>query len=394
VKGLSLKAKVFLSLLRHTRGGTLHVRFPDGMIESFGQGAPEITMNVREWHVIDDLLNKGDLGMAESIIAGTLEVDNVAALIQWACFNEDALSRLIHGTWYGTLFDRLCHLMRPNNRRGAKKNIIAHYDLGNDFYRLWLDNTMTYSSGIFESADQDLSKAQFAKYDRIIQALDIKSSDHILEIGCGWGGFFTRAVETTGCKVTAVMNSPSQAEFNRQLIGTKGFQGHVDLQQIDYRDIKGRFDKVVSIEMIEAVGQNYWSSFFDKVSASLKTGGTAMIQSITINDSLFDDYRSKTDFIQRYVFPGGMLLAPKIFEQYGKNSSFLTDQPFEFGLSYAETLVHWRDNFLAQTQAVRDLGFDDNFMRLWKLYLEYCEGAFRAGRINVGHYLLQKQDGV
>lgn len=394
MKGISLKAKVFLSLLKHTKGGTLHIQFPDGTAESFGRSSPEIHLKVHEWYVIDDLLDKGDLGMAEAIIAGNMEVDDVSALVQWACENEDALARLIHGTWYGTLFDRLRHLMRPNNKRGAKKNIMAHYDLGNDFYRLWLDKTMTYSSGIFDSVDMDLSDAQFAKYDRIIQSLDIKSSDHILEIGCGWGGFFTRAVETTGCKVTAVMNSPSQAAFNRQLIDAKGFGKYVDLQQIDYRDIKGRFDKVVSIEMIEAVGQNYWSSFFQKVSSSLNNGGKAMIQSITINDSLFNDYCSKTDFIQRYVFPGGMLLAPKIFQEYGKKSSMLTDHPFEFGHSYAETLVRWRDNFQAQKDAVMEMGFDDKFMRLWKLYLEYCEGAFRANRINVGHYLLQKKDGV
>lgn len=388
--GPSFKARIFLKLLKNTRGGSLSVTFPDGKVEHFGDGPSSINLRIHQWSAIDELLDKGDLGLAETIIEGTLEVDNIVGLVEWACRNDEAMERMIHGTWYGTLAARLRRYLTENSRGGAKKNIMAHYDLGNDFYRLWLDQSMTYSSGIYSEQKESLEQAQLAKYDRIIDELGIKSGDHILEIGCGWGGFFSRAVERTDCKVTAVMNSPAQALHNRDLINQRGFAGQVDLRQMDYRDIEGRFDKIVSIEMIEAVGEKYWGSFFDKVSSSLKTGGEAMIQSITIQDHLFESYRAKTDFIQRYVFPGGMLLAPKTFELYGTKSELRTAKPFEFGISYAETLQEWRKNFEQVEKTVLDMGFDEKFIRMWKLYLSYCEGAFRAQRINVGHYHLEK----
>lgn len=390
MKSLSIKARLFLRLLKNTKGGAVCVIFPDGSKDVFGQGTPEVYVEARDWQVFDEMVNKGDLGLAETIIAGRLVVSDVSQLVQWACSNDQELARFIHGTWYGTLIDRFHRIMTRNSRDGAKRNIMAHYDLGNEFYKLWLDPTMTYSSALYTEATQDLSEAQLQKYDRIIDELEIKEGDHILEIGCGWGGFFSRAVERTGCKVTAVMNSPAQANYNREMIASKGLAGSVELRQQDYRDIEGRFDKIVSIEMIEAVGETYWKTFFEKVSASLKSGGQAMIQSITIQDSLFDSYREKTDFIQRYIFPGGMLLAPKVFDSYGAASGLKVAAPFEFGLSYAETLNQWHKSFNDKEQQVRALGFDDHFMRLWRLYLSYCEGAFRAGRINVGHYHLQK----
>lgn len=390
MNSLSLKARLFLRLLKNTQGGQVRVTFPDGTVDVFGQGQPEIEVQVADWQVFDEMISKGDLGLAETIISGRLVVSDISQLVQWACINDQELARFIHGTWYGTLADRVHRLFTQNSRQGAKKNIVAHYDLGNDFYKLWLDPTMTYSSAIYSRPGQDLAEAQMQKYDRIIDQLNIKAGDHVLEIGCGWGGFFSRAVERTGCKVTAVMNSPSQARHNRQMIADKGMTSNVDLRQQDYRDIEGRFDKVVSIEMIEAVGEGYWKNFFDKVSASLKDGGQSMIQSITIQDSLFDTYREKTDFIQRYVFPGGMLLAPRVFNSYGAESGLKAAAPFEFGLSYAETLKQWHQAFNQKEKEVRALGFDDSFLRLWRLYLSYCEGAFLAGRINVGHYLLER----
>lgn len=390
MKNLSLKGRIFLRLLKNTRGGRVRIMFPDGTEEVFGEGQPQIEVEAEDWQVFDELISKGDLGLAEAIISGRLIVSDVSQLVQWACHNDQELARFIHGTWYGTFADRVHRFFTQNSRQGAKKNIMAHYDLGNEFYKLWLDPTMTYSSAIYSHAGQSLSEAQYQKYDRIIDELNIKSSDHILEIGCGWGGFFSRAVERTGCKVTAVMNSPSQARHNKQLIESKGLGDSVNLRQQDYRDIEGRFDKIVSIEMIEAVGEGYWKNFFDKVSVSLKDGGQAMIQSITIQDSLFDTYRAKTDFIQRYIFPGGMLLAPKVFNSYGAGSGLKAAAPFEFGLSYAETLKQWHQTFNQKENEVRALGFDDSFLRLWRLYLSYCEGAFLAGRINVGHYLLEK----
>ena len=266
---------------------------------------------------------------------------------------------------------------------------MAHYDLGNDFYQLWLDPTMSYSSAIFRENNETLTQAQLNKYDRMIDQLNIKSTDHVLEIGCGWGGFFSRAVERTGCKVTAVMNSPSQAMYNKDLINNKNFKGYVDLKEMDYRDIEGKYDKIVSIEMIEAVGEEYWDNYFQKLSSSLKNKGAAIVQGITIRDDLFYSYRKKTDFIQNYIFPGGMLLANSIFDKKSKENGMKLADQFEFGLSYAETLKMWEQNFLNQSDQIKAMGFDDKFMRMWRLYLNYCEGAFRAGRINVGQYLME-----
>lgn len=390
MKSLSFKSQMLFRLLKRTQGGTVEVTFPDGTLDSFGEGHPHIRVQAMNWDVFDNLFRKGDLGLAEAIIEGDLVVSDMAALVEWACLNERYMEQALYGTWFGTLLDRIRRMFTINSRRGAKKNIMAHYDLGNDFYRLWLDQTMTYSSALFQTGQETLQEAQYAKYDRIIESLNITARDHVLEIGCGWGGFFSRAVERTGCKVTAVMNSPAQARYNTELIYNRGLSGSVDLRQQDYRDIEGRFDKIVSIEMIEAVGERYWDSFFGKVSASLKSGGRAMIQSITIQDQYFSSYRNQTDFIQRYVFPGGMLLAPEVFREYGHRYNMKLEKPFEFGISYANTLRYWLNNFTEVQEDVAEMGFDDKFMRLWRLYLEYCEGAFRAERINVGHYLLEK----
>jgi cyclopropane-fatty-acyl-phospholipid synthase len=386
----SFAARLFVQILKNAKHGMVRVTFPDGKSEVYGQGGFVAHVVVKNWQVIDQLVNKGDLGLAEGIIEGALEVDNTAALIEWACRNDQSLGQALHGTLLGTLLYQFKRLLTRNTKDQAKKNIVAHYDLGNDFYKLWLDQTMSYSSALFKSENESLEQAQLNKYDRMIDMLNIKSTDHILEIGCGWGGFFSRAVERTGCKVTAVMNSPSQAQHNRQMIEAKGMKGHIDLQEIDYRDIQGKYDKVVSIEMIEAVGEKYWDNYFQKVSASIKGKGQAIIQGITIHDDYFYSYRQKTDFIQNYIFPGGMLLANSIFDRKSKENGMQLSDQYEFGISYADTLKLWRERFHAAKSRVHEMGFDDKFMRMWDLYLAYCEGAFRAGRINVGQYLIER----
>lgn len=386
----SIASRFFVQILKNAKHGVIKVTFPDGKSETYGEGSFIACVDVKKWTAIDNLVNKGDLGLAEEIIDGNISVDNTAALIEWACLNDQALSRALHGTWIGTLIYQVKRLLTRNSKSGAKKNIQAHYDLGNDFYQLWLDETMSYSAGIFKTQNESLETAQLNKYDRMIDILNIKSSDHILEIGCGWGGFFSRAVERTGCKVTAVMNSPKQAIYNREMINKRGMNSYIDLREIDYRDISGQYDKVVSIEMIEAVGEQYWDHYFKKVAASIKGKGSAIIQGITIQDDLFYSYRQKTDFIQNYIFPGGMLLANSIFDQKSKENNMQLSDQFEFGLSYAETLKIWRQRFNNVRDHVVQLGYDEKFMRLWNLYLSYCEGAFRAGRINVGQYFLEK----
>lgn len=390
MKKESLRIQFFLRMLRQAQHGTLQMTLPDGRLEKFGSGHPEIQIQIKTWDALELILSKGDLGFAEVVIQGDVRVNDTVALIEWACLNEQDLSQAFHGTWIGNLVAKFRHLLNRNNRKGAQKNIMAHYDLGNDFYQLWLDPSMTYSSALFSKNHQDIQSAQMAKYDRIIDQLQIKASDHILEIGCGWGGFFSRAIEKTGCQVTAVMNSPRQAQHNKKMIEAKGLTSHVNLIQQDYRDIEGKFDKVVSIEMIEAVGQQYWKTFFEKVGSSLKEKGAALIQGITIREDFFDHYRKNTDFIQQYVFPGGMLLTNKVFKESGKEQNLYLSDVHEFGLDYAQTLKLWREKFNQVLPEVKALGFDETFIRLWNLYFCYCEGAFRAKRINVGQFLLEK----
>lgn len=381
---------MFLQILKKAKYGTVDLFFPDGRSEKYGEGLPLIRVEVKDWHAIDQLFSRGDLGLAEAIIEGTIVVDDIAALVEWACRNDQDLGQALHGTWYGNVLAKLRHFLNRNDREGSKKNIVAHYDLGNEFYRLWLDPSMTYSAAIFEHPEQDIHSAQIAKYDRIIDSLKIKSGDHLLEIGCGWGGFFSRAVEKTGCQVTAVMNSPEQARHNQERINAQKMAGHINLIQQDYRDIQGKFDKVVSIEMIEAVGEKYWNTFFNKVSSSLKNKGGALIQGITIREDLFYSYRKNTDFIQQYVFPGGMLLTNTAFRDNARQHGMNLSDSFEFGDDYAKTLNIWRQNFNKALPHVYAMGFDDAFVRLWNLYLSYCEGAFRAKRISVGQFLLAR----
>ena len=379
-----------MQILKNAQHGSVCITFPDRQVSNFGKGNLIANIKINNWKAVDDCVSKGDIGLAESIINGDIEVDDTVALVEWACRNDQALGRALHGTILGTFLYQIKNFLNRNSKKQAKKNIVAHYDLGNDFYKLWLDQSMTYSSAIFNSETETLEQAQLNKYDRMIDKLEIKSSDHILEIGCGWGGFFSRAVERTGCKVTAVMNSPRQAMHNRQMISAKGMSSYIDLQEKDYRDIDGKYDKIVSIEMIEAVGEQYWDNYFQKISASLKGKGAAIVQGITIHDDLFYSYRQKTDFIQNYIFPGGMLLANSIFDKKSQQNGMKLVDQYEFGISYADTLKIWRKNFHNVKGQVKEMGFDDKFMRMWDLYLCYCEGAFRAGRINVGQYLMQQ----
>ncbi len=351
-------------------------------------------IRIKNFHVLHEIVRGGDIELASAIIREDVEISDEAEFISWACKNDDVLKSSFHGKLWGTLIPRIKRWFRPNTISGAKKNIMEHYDLGNDFYDKWLDSTMSYSSALFSSPNRndDLVDAQLKKYDRIIDSLGINSKDHVLEVGCGWGGFFSRAVERTGCKVTAVMNSPAQAAYNKELIKRKGLESAVQLELMDYRLIQGQFDKVVSIEMIEAVGEKYWPVYFEKISSSLKSGGRALIQSITIRENRFEEYRQNPDFINTLIFPGGMLLTNTALVENAARSGMRSDsEVFEFGLCYAETLKRWRENFL--TASCNELlpNLDRRFANLWRFYLSYCEGAFSAQRINVGHFTLEKK---
>lgn len=392
MKQLSLQTKILFKALERTRFGRVNLTIADGQTYSFGEGDLVSEVYIQDESVLSDILKRGDVAFGEAIANGVVRITDEARFILWACQNDDQLRAAFHGTVWGTLWLRVRNLFKRNTISGAKRNIMAHYDLGNDFYKQWLDPSMSYSSALFSSKNfnQDLQEAQLQKYDRIIEELEIKPGDHVLEVGCGWGGFFTRAIEKTGCKVTAVQNSPAQAEYNKNLIARKGMQQSIDLKLMDYRQISGRFDKVVSIEMVEAVGEKYWPTYFAKISDSLRSGGKALIQSITIREDRFQEYRRNPDFINSYIFPGGMLLTNSVIESQAQSVDMSSANPFEFGLSYAETLKRWRENFGSAIENGTLPQFDEKFLRLWNFYLSYCEGAFMAERINVGHYLLAK----
>lgn len=384
--------KIIYKSLEQTKFGQIKVSIGCEPAEVFGEGGLVSEVKIHDASVLSRVVRGGDIALAEAIMSNEIAITDEAAFVEWACHNDDVLKNAFHGTWLGTLVARIKSKLNENTVSGAQKNIMAHYDLGNRFYQSWLDSSMSYSSALYKDQNfsEDLIQAQFNKYDRIIDELEIKSSDHILEIGCGWGGFFSRAIERTGCKVTAVMNSPAQAQFNRKLIADRGFKTQVDLQQIDYRQIVGTYDKIVSIEMIEAVGYQYWSAYFDKVASSLKNKGQAVIQAITIKENRFEDYLKNPDFIKTYIFPGGMLLTNEAVKRNAASKGMNCATPFEFGLSYAETLNQWQKKFNLVFDSELSNSFDDRFRRLWNFYFSYCKGAFKANRINVAHFSISK----
>lgn len=385
--------RVLLSLLSRLRNGRLEFVTPEGKRLVFGGDVTgrDATLRVRDWSVCVDVLKSGDIGFAEAYLAAKWDTPDLAALLELALQNRDALETAMRGSWWGKIFYRLRHLMRRNTRSNARRNIHAHYDLGNEFYRAWLDGTMTYSSALFGSEfDLSLEDAQLAKYRRILDCLDVQAGDRILEIGCGWGGFAEVAARERGASVHGITLSEEQWTFCSRRMRQAGLDRQVRTEICDYRDVEGQFDFVVSIEMLEAVGEAFWPGYFSAVSDRLRPGGRAMIQTIVIADELFENYRRSTDFIQQYVFPGGMLPSPSVFEQQARRVGLQLGERHLFGLDYAETLLRWRDSYNAAAASLRQYGFDARFERLWNFYLAYCEAGFRAGSINVAQMELNK----
>lgn len=383
-------ARWLFRLLSQLHCGSIELRCPDGRNLSFtGKNpGPHAALTLHDWNVCGDMLSRGDIGLAEAWIAGRADSPDLMQLLLLGALNEQAIEQAIHGRWWATLAYRLRHWLRPNSRRGSRKNIHAHYDLGNDFYRLWLDQGMTYSAALFEGDNgRDLADAQAAKYARILRALDARPGQHILEVGCGWGGFAEQAARA-GCRVTGITISPAQLEYAQQRIAIAGLQDRVDLKLLDYRDLDGQFDHVVSIEMFEAVGENYWPGYFAMLRDRLRPGGRAVVQSITIADAKFERYRSGTDFIQQYIFPGGMLPSPRRFREVAANQGLAVVEMHDFGPDYAETLRRWHERFNSVAAEVQAQGFDQRFMRTWRFYLAYCEAGFRAQATGVTQALL------
>ncbi|MFO1270878.1 MAG: cyclopropane-fatty-acyl-phospholipid synthase family protein [Rubrivivax sp.] len=391
--GAPAAARVVFGLLRNLAHGTLDVQLPDGSLARFGSGeAPRASIRLADWRVCAAALKSGDIGFAECFIDGGWSSPDLAALLRVFTANRDAVERVVYGSRWGALLHRVRHLLNRNTRRGSRRNIHAHYDLGNAFYRLWLDETMNYSSALFEG---DLARpsadAQGAKIRRALAESGIGPGQRLLEIGCGWGALAETAARERGAHVTGVTRSSEQLAFARERLVRAGLAPMADLRLQDWRDIDGGpFDAVVSIEMFEAVGREYWGAFFDALRRQLKSGGRACIQTITIRGDLFERYVKSTDFIQQYIFPGGLLPSPEAFRAEARRAGFEVVNELAFGTDYAETLRRWRLRFLAEQQQVLRLGFDQRFLRIWEFYLAYCEAAFDTGNTDVMQFTLQR----
>ncbi|MYM67682.1 methyltransferase [Pseudoduganella sp. FT55W] len=386
-------ARLFLNLLNRISHGHLELITPDHTRMVFGDAhvGPSATLELHDWRACSSILRSGDIGMAEAWGAGWIDSPDLVALLRLAIRNEAALEPAVFGGVLARCWYRLRHWLRPNTRNGSRRNIHSHYDIGNDFYRLWLDRSWTYSAAIFDGDySQPLELAQSRKYQRVINTLGLRAGDRVLEIGCGWGGFAEHAARL-GIHVHGLTISPSQLQVAQQRIAAAGLGDLAQLELRDYRDIDGQYDAVVSIEMFEAVGERYWPQYFDTVQARLKPGGKALVQSITIGERYFPRYRSSTDFIQQYIFPGGMLPSVERFERSAARAGLHCDEHYAFGRDYAETLRRWRSAYHATRAQVIAQGFDDHFMRIWDLYFAYCEAAFDEGRTDVVQFLLHKQ---
>jgi cyclopropane-fatty-acyl-phospholipid synthase len=386
----SLSEKILCRWARKITTGQITLGFPSGReARCLGQNAgPSATVIFRTMRPLRRLLTGGSLGFAASYIEGEWETPDLGAVMELAIANEAPWAGVLAASPLVSLLGRLRHLRNRNSRCGSRRNIAFHYDLGNEFYRQWLDETMTYSSALFESPDQGLALAQAAKYRRIIEELGISEDDHILEIGCGWGGFAEAAIRATGCRVTGLTLSREQASFANARLQQAGLAERADILLQDYRDCRGKFTKIVSIEMFEAVGQENWALYFDRLRQLLAPGGEALIQVITIDEGRFAHYRNHADFIQSYIFPGGMLPSIPAFESAATKSGLVTKDRFLFGSDYERTLLLWDKAFRANWQRIATLGFDERFFRLWHYYLQYCAVGFRAGRLDVAQFRL------
>ncbi len=381
--------RLALEMLDRLEGGAVAIELPGGLCLRVGSGALAAHLVVRDHGVFDEVLAHGDIGFSECWMAGRWETDDLAALLTLLARNRSVLAAGIYGRVLRLLGHRLRHLLRANTRRGARRNIEKHYDLGNNFYSLWLDQSMTYSAALFAAPDEALEQAQLRKYRRILEQAGARPGERILEIGSGWGGFAEVAATEFGCHVLGLTLSPAQLAFARERALRGGFADRADFQLCDYRDIGGQYDHVVSIEMIEAVGERYWPAYFAQLAARLKPGGRAVVQAITIADSLFARYRRGTDFIQRHIFPGGMLLSPATIAREAARAGLAVTADLAFGRDYARTLVRWRDVFEARRDAVREMGFDERFVRMWRFYLSYCEAGFMSGDVDVHQYVFE-----
>jgi cyclopropane-fatty-acyl-phospholipid synthase len=384
-----------LSLLDRVAQGTLTLTTPQGLSIQIGHGnGPVADLQINHWSALRKIFRSGDIGLAECYRDGLIQTKDVTALLRFAIQNQKALDSAINGHRFIQATYWLKHFLKTNTRKNSRKNISAHYDLGNNFYHLWLDSSMTYSSAYFAGDHTlDLTTAQENKYQRMLDLTGAQPGDRLLEIGCGWGGFAEYAARR-GMHVHGVTLSREQLNYAQAKIDKAGLSSRVQLELRDYRDLDDKYDHIVSIEMLEAVGERYWNTYFEQLKSLLKPDGKAAIQVITIKDEKFEHYRRRSDFIQQYIFPGGMLPSVEVLNQVTEESGLNISKLDQFGRDYAETLRRWRKMFEQQKNRIQTLGFDQEFVKLWRFYLCYCEAGFDENEIDVVHLQLVNSDGA
>lgn len=390
--GLGAEAQASWMLGGRLRAGTLEIVLPNQrVLRLSGRNAgPSAVLRLNRWRALRRFFGGGTVGFGESYMDGDWESPDLPKVIELAARNlpERPMTFRTLSPW--RMGDRIRHVFRPNTRDGSRENIAAHYDLGNEFYALWLDPSMTYSSAVFADGANDLESAQAVKNRRLMDLAGIRPGDRVLEIGCGWGGFALQAARERGAHVTALTVSRAQFDEARRRVMAAGLGEKVDIRLCDYRDLDGDWDHAVSVEMIEAVGEKYWPVYFDRVASCIRPGGTFALQAIVIENARFDAYRRSADFIQKHIFPGGALLSPDVLRDHAAAVGLTWQSSAGYGLDYAETLARWRHRFDDVADRIAGMGFDERFRRCWSFYLAYCEGGFRAGNIDALQVALVK----
>ena len=374
-----------LGLAKQLETGMLTMTMPDGAALKFGGAVPgpAAQITVRDYNFANRLASEGEIGVAEAYLEGEWDSPDLTQVIELFSVNHALIESLLRGRPLTRLWQLFGHWRNRNTKTGSRRNIAAHYDLGNQFYEAWLDGSMTYSSALFSDGAQDLAQAQRRKYHELAAQTGMRAGDSVLEIGCGWGGFAEYAAREVGCHVTGLTISKAQHDFARERIFRAGLNDRVEIRLQDYRDERGVYDKIASIEMFEAVGEAFWPAYFAQLRDRLKPGGAAGLQVITIKEAIFGTYRSELDFIRRYIFPGGMLPTLAILRDMGARHGVPMMAEINFGADYARTLAEWRRRFHAAWPVLTRQGFDERFRRMWEYYLAYCEGGFRSGNIDV-----------
>jgi len=387
----ALGVRLLMYMLRGIRIGSLDVTLPNGEVRQFrgSEAGPHGVLNIRSNAIVGRVLAGGEVGFGEAYLDGLWDSPDLSSLLYVMHANEPHYKGPYEKNLIGRFAGWVQHKLRANTKETAQKNIEYHYDLGNEFYKMWLDDTMAYSAGMFIKPNETLMDAQLNKFRLMAERLELSPEHHLLEIGSGWGGFAIHAARTTGCRVTSITLSKEQLAEAQRRAAAAGLSDRISFELRDYRDVSETYDRVVSIEMYEAVGEEYWPGYFATIARALKPGGRAAIQGITINAQIFGEYRRKRDFIQKYIFPGGMLCPPELFQSLAAKAGLRAENPLFYARDYADTLAHWHRNVLAVRDKVTQQ-FDERFLRMWRYYLSYCECGFRVGSVDLMQITLSK----